>query len=135
MRNIDLWKEEKGKQENENKVILFLSGIFYKSFDRDARFLSAKFGFKIKQIGGYETVGFPKNVLEKYLTELKQNNYGYLVFENNNGKLEIVEDFIGGNILNFQEENLIFFENNNKLEKDNLKSFLKDLDFLIKKYI
>ena len=50
MRNIDLWKEEKGKQENENKVILFLSGIFYKSFDRDARFLSAKFGFKIKQI-------------------------------------------------------------------------------------
>jgi hypothetical protein len=33
------------------------------------------------------------------------------------------------------EENIAFLENDNNLEKNNLKNFLKDLDFLIKKYI
>jgi DNA mismatch repair ATPase MutS len=43
MRNYDNWLKEKEKVKNENKIILFLSGIFYKTFDEDARFLSDKY--------------------------------------------------------------------------------------------
>jgi len=51
---------------------LILSWIFYKTFDNDARFLSAKFWFKIKIEWWYESIWFPKSVLQKYSEKLKQ---------------------------------------------------------------
>jgi hypothetical protein len=47
----ETWKLEKQKPENKNMVLLFPSGVFYKSFDDDARFLSDKLGFKLKIAG------------------------------------------------------------------------------------
>jgi hypothetical protein len=112
MRNYDNWVIEKAKLKNKDKIVLFLSWIFYKTFDTDAKFLSDKFWFKIKQTWGYKTVWFPKNVLEKYLFQLKQKNYWYLVFDNIDWKLEVSKDFIWWNILNFSEENIVFLDNN-----------------------
>ncbi|MDR3169615.1 MAG: hypothetical protein LBU27_07955 [Candidatus Peribacteria bacterium] len=39
------------KQYSENKEVLlfFSSGVFFRTFDTDAEFLSAMFGFKIMQ--------------------------------------------------------------------------------------
>jgi DNA mismatch repair ATPase MutS len=38
MRNYDYWKKK--KQTYNNEIILVLSGIFYRTFDADARVLS-----------------------------------------------------------------------------------------------
>lgn len=133
MRNYDFWKLEKRKKEN--KVILILSGIFYKAFDNDARFLSDKFWFKIKITWWYETVWFPKSVLEKYLNILKQKNIWYIVFEKNNWILKKINEFDWWKQIKYLEENLVFFDENKNIDKNNLKSFLKDLTMLIQKYI
>ncbi|MDD3145610.1 MAG: hypothetical protein PHV23_05915 [Candidatus Gracilibacteria bacterium] len=132
MRNYDFWKQEKSKSVNKENLILILSGIFYKTFDTDARFLSDKFGFKIKQDGGYENIGFPKNVLEKYLDKLKFENYGYIVIEKQNGEYIEKLKYIGIEKLSFDNDKLTFLKQ--KQEKNEFKLFLRDLKNLIEKY-
>ncbi|MDR3150515.1 MAG: hypothetical protein LBU14_02625 [Candidatus Peribacteria bacterium] len=47
MNYVDVWKKTKERPENKDVIRLFLSGIFYKTFETDAEFLSSKFGLKI----------------------------------------------------------------------------------------
>jgi hypothetical protein len=114
---------------------LFLSGIFYKTFDEDARFLSDKYWFKIKEAWWYETIWFPKNVLEKYLLDLEQKNIWYIVFEKNWDKQELNKKFEWWKKLEYFVENIIYLDKNSNNQKKDFKSFLFDLSILIKKYI
>ena len=132
MRNYDFWKKEKSILKNNDNLILILSWIFYKTFDDDARFLSHKFWFKIKSEAWYESVWFPKIVLNQYLNKLEEDRFSYIVFEKedwnyiqklkNNWNQKLVFDLDN---LNFLKE---------KQEKDKFKLFLRDLKNLIEKY-
>lgn len=133
MKNYDFYKSVKIK--NQNKIILILSWIFYKTFQNDARFLSDKFWFKIKTEWWYESVWFPKNVLEKYLSELKNWDFWYIVFDKVQWDFIKIYDFVWNKKLEFQEENLKFVNTkSNHQEKNDFTSFLKDLSKLIEKY-
>ncbi len=132
MRNYDFWKQERVKSDNKEKIILILAWIFYKTFETDARFLSDKFWFKIKVEWGYESIWFPKSVLEKYLDELKQENFWYIVFEKENWEYLEMMKKNWNQKLTFDSNNLSFLKE--KQEKNEFKSFLKDLKILIEKY-
>ncbi len=132
MRNYDFWKQEKSKSVNKENIILMLSWIFYKTFDNDARFLSDKFWFKIKQEWWYESIWFPKNVLEKYLDKLKFENYWYIVIEKQNWEYIEKLKYIWIEKLSFDNDKLIFLKQ--KQEKNEFKLFLRDLKNLIERY-
>lgn len=132
MRNYDFWKQEKSKSVNKENLILILSWIFYKTFDTDARFLSDKFWFKIKQDWWYENIWFPKNVLEKYLDKLKFENYWYIVIEKQNWEYIEKLKYIWIEKLSFDNDKLTFLKQ--KQEKNEFKLFLRDLKNLIEKY-
>jgi len=133
MRNYDYWKEV--KKDQENKIILILSWIFYKTFNYDARFLSDNFWFKIKEVWWYESIWFPKSVLEKYLNKLKQKNIWYFVLEKSweKNNFSIEKEFEWWQKIEYKKEKLIYLKcklNNNKSFQD----FLEDLKNLIWKY-
>ena len=136
MRNYDYWKER--KELNKNKIILILSWIFYRTFGVDSRFLSDKFWFKIKETWWYEVVWFPKNSLEKYLNELKQENHWYIVYEKwDNEKFNVEKEYKWWNELKYNKNNLTYLEkkaNNNEESKQDFQFFLEDLEKLILKY-
>lgn len=136
MRNYDYWKER--KRDNKNKIILFLSWMFYRTFESDARVLSDRFWFKIKVSWWYEQVWFPKNSLDKYLSELSKNNIWYLIYEKwDNDELQIIKDINWASDLKFNNKNLIYLENKLKKinnNKDNFQYLLDDLEKLILKY-
>ena len=132
MRNYDFWKQEKFKLINKENIILILSWIFYKTFDNDARFLSDNFWFKIKEEWWYESIWFPKNVLEKYLDKLKNKNYWYIVIEKQNWEFIEKLKYTWIEKLSFDIDNLIFLKN--KQEKNEFKLFLRDLKNLIERY-
>ena len=136
MRNIDYWK--KRKENNEKKIILILSWIFYRTFNEDSRFLSDKFWFKIKRTWWYEVVWFPKNALKKYLNELKQDNFWYTIFEKDNkGILSITQEYKWWKKLIYNNTKLVYLEKKEVIDtenKNNFQEFLKDLEKLILKY-
>ena len=60
------------KENNEAKILLFKSGIFYVALDKDAIFLSNTFGFKLTNLNdNIKKCGFPCNSLDKYLKLFK----------------------------------------------------------------
>lgn len=134
MRNYDFYIQEKQKLENQNKVLFILSWIFYKSFESDSRFLSNKFWFKIKKEWWYESVWFPKHVLEKYIKNLENYNYWYIIFDKIDWKFIKNKIFQWNKNLDYLENKLNYIETK-KEEKIDFKSFLKDLSKLIEKYI
>ena len=133
MRNYDKWLEQ--KQNSKNKIILFLSWMFFRTFNNDARFLSDKFWFKIKQTWWYEVVWFPENSLEKYLEQLKQEDYWYLVFEKNWEELEKVKENNWRKKIIFDQDKLIYLDIKKEEQQKDFKSFLKELNILLKNYI
>ncbi len=136
MKNIDYWRKQ--KQNNEKNIILLLSWIFYRTFNEDSKFLSDKFWFKIKQTWWYEVVWFPKNVLKKYLDELKQENFWYKIYEkDDNGVFSVIQEYNWWKELIFNSNNLVYLEKKeitNTKTNNNFQDFLKDLEKLILKY-
>lgn len=109
MRNYDYWK--KLKEKNNNKIIFFLSWVFYRTFNDDSRFLSDKFWFKIKQTGWYEVVWFPKSALLKYTNKLKEEKVWYILYEKwENDDFKLKEEFKWWNNLNYSSDNLVYIE-------------------------
>ncbi len=138
MRNYDYWKLR--KEDNKNKIILFLSWFFYRTFNSDSKFLSDKFWFKIKQIWWYEVVWFPKNALSKYINELKKEKVWYILYEKwENNDFKLKEEFKWWNSLIYNSNNLVYLEKklenkNINIEIDKFKNFLNDLEKIILKY-
>lgn len=71
------------KRNDENKIYLFKSGIFYVALDEDAIILNKNFGLKLSQFNSeINKCGFPIKSLEKYKK----------LFDNNDFVYEIVKD-------------------------------------------
>lgn len=138
MRNYDYWKKQ--KEKNDNKIILFLSWIFYRTFNSDSRFLSDKFWFKIKKIWWYEVVWFPQSVLLKYTNKLKEEKVWYILYEKwENNDFKLKDEYEWQNNLNYNNDNLIYLDNklenkNINIENNDFETFLNDLEKLILKY-
>ena len=136
MRNYDYWKKK--KQTYNNEIILVLSGIFYRTFDADARVLSDCFWFKIKQTWGYEGVWFPKSVLGKYLSQLQEKDFWYKVYEKNTDNIfEVIRENKWWKILSYDKHNLTYLDSYNGKEPHKetyIQNFLNDLEKLIVKY-
>lgn len=87
-KQIDIYYRLKNK--DNNKKYLFKSGVFYYFLDEDAKYMSAKYNFKITSFGKNIKCGFPVKALEKYLYIFNNENIE-LVKENNNNKDKIIE--------------------------------------------
>ena len=70
------------KENNEAKILLFKSGIFYLALDKDATFLSDTFGFKLTNLNKtVQKCGFPCVSLDKYLKLFKACNLDIKMIE------------------------------------------------------
>ena len=79
----EILKAEQAKEQNT--VILFAEGLFYRAYEHSAHELATKFGFKpskkfVKIAGQYVvSVGFPKTALEKYASNAAEVDGNVLV--------------------------------------------------------
>jgi hypothetical protein len=132
MRNIEYWKQN--KKGNENRVILILSGMFYRTFNEDARFLSHTFWFKIKKTWWYEVVGFPRNSLEQYLNQLKKEKIWYIVYRKDQDHIFYMSaTYKWWNKIKYDTKKLHYIENN-KSQETKFEKLLSDIKKLLLKY-
>lgn len=97
-----LYKSYKNlKLNDENKIYLFKSGMFYISLQDDAKKLSDIFGFKITKLNEeVEKVGFPQNRLEYYTAKLKSmDNIDFEIVDSNYGQVQNFNDYLNNNKL------------------------------------
>lgn len=83
------------KSENESKVYLLKSGIFFIALNEDAKILSDKLGFKITNLN--ESVvkcGFPQTKLDFYSNLLRNNNVDFEIIDSNYGKIERIDEYL-----------------------------------------
>lgn len=83
------------KAEDDSKVYLLKSGIFFIALNEDAQILSHKLGFKITNLN--ESVikcGFPRTRLDFYSNLLKNNNVNFEIIDSDYGKIEEVDSYL-----------------------------------------
>ena len=86
------------QRKEEGYIVLINSGKFYVERGKDAILLNKELDLKLvcmeKQVC---KVGFPKELLEKYMKILKRKRYAYIVynFDRNLNKLEIIAKYEG----------------------------------------
>lgn len=69
-------------QKTEKRIILARCGVFMVAIGRDALFLNKTFGLKLSCLKpGICKIGIPLNYIFKYLDELEELGYGYLLYE------------------------------------------------------
>ena len=133
---VEYWKDFKQSPENKRTLLLFYSGNFVRTFERDASFLSARFGFNIRKFKEYRMVGFPKDAESKYLSQLRDSGYGYQLVEVREEGLHVVYSSQGDRPLAFDERDLRFVPVVEEKGKDtDFKNFLKDFQVLAGKYL
>lgn len=82
------------KENNEAKILLFKSGIFYVALDKDAIFLSNTFGFKLTNLNdNIKKCGFPCNSLDKYLKLFKTCNLSINIIDIEKNTKYSLKDF------------------------------------------
>ena len=69
-------KYEKLKSENVDSLILIKSGNFYVTFNDDAQIMNLLFKYKIVK----NRVGFPLNIIDKIIVDLKIGELNYIIF-------------------------------------------------------
>lgn len=66
------------KENDENKIYLFKSGIFYIALDKDAEILSSKIGFKLTPLNEeVKKCGFPVSRIDYYEKIFNMGNINY----------------------------------------------------------
>lgn len=97
---------KKLKNENEQTIYLFKSGIFYICLEEDAKFLSKKYDFKLTNLTpDILKCGFPCSSFDKY----------YMLFNNDHVDFKIVES------------NTVF-DGSDYLQNKNIKNLLDKID-------
>ena len=82
------------KENNEAKILLFKSGIFYLALDKDAVFLSNTFAFKLTNLNAnIKKCGFPCNSLDKYLKLFKVCNLSINIIDIEKNTKYSLKDF------------------------------------------
>jgi DNA mismatch repair ATPase MutS len=138
--NFERWLELKRLTENKEKILLFHSGVFYKTFESDAEFLSTFLGFQVLTRGGYETLGFPLDKASLHLQKLREAGYAYQIVKIIEGELHLVEEVMGTLPLTYDRGLVLFWqEKPKKVESDfsaasEFKVFLQELGGFIQTY-
>ena len=106
---------KKLKQNDNETLYLFKSGIFYIFLDNDAKIINKAFGLKLTNLND-KTVkcGFPSNSLQKYIRLLSSANYKIKIIDNSTNISFKLKDFVISNdifellktISNVNEDNL-----------------------------
>lgn len=86
-KQIDIYCKLKNK--DKSKRYLFKSGVFYYFLDEDAKYMSAKYNFKITSFGKNIKCGFPVKALEKYLYIF--NNESIELVKENSDKDKVIQ--------------------------------------------
>lgn len=111
-----LFEIYKNLKQNDNETLyLFKSGIFYIFLDNDAKIINKAFGLKLTNLND-KTVkcGFPSNSLQKYIRLLSSANYKIKIIDNSTNISFKLKDFVISNdifellktISNVNEDNL-----------------------------
>ena len=90
-----LFEIYKNLKQNDNETLyLFKSGIFYIFLDNDAKIINKTFGLKLTNLND-KTVkcGFPSNSLQKYIGLLSSTNYKIKIVDNSNTIAYTVSDY------------------------------------------
>jgi len=69
------------KKIHEKDVVLVKAGTFYNVYENDAVILGYLLGYKIKEVEGHKTTGFPANSLNKVITRLEEQHINYIVVD------------------------------------------------------
>lgn len=85
---------KKLKQNDNETLYLFKSGIFYIFLDNDAKIINKAFGLKLTNLND-KTVkcGFPSNSLQKYIRLLGSTKYNIKIIDNSNTLSYTVSDY------------------------------------------
>lgn len=85
---------KKLKQNDNETLYLFKSGIFYIFLDNDAKIINKAFGLKLTNLND-KTVkcGFPSNSLQKYIRLLSSANYKIKIIDNSNTISYTISDY------------------------------------------
>ena len=112
------------KEQNNKKIYLFKSGIFYISLQDDAQKLAEMFNFKIINLNDKITkCGFPLKRLDFYVNLLNQNHVDFEIVDNNYSKIENYSDYL-------KNENIKKIINSiQSLDMDNI-TFRESFEFL-----
>lgn len=111
-----LFEIYKNLKQNDNETLyLFKSGIFYIFLDNDAKIINKTFGLKLTNLNDkIVKCGFPSNSLQKYIGLLGSTNYKIKIIDNSSNTSFKLKDFTMNNnnidllktISNVNEENL-----------------------------
>ena len=128
---------KKLKQNDNETLYLFKSGIFYIFLDNDAKIINKAFGLKLTNLND-KTVkcGFPSNSLKKYLKLLSMTKYKIKIIDTTNTTSYTISDYDLNNgikelllkISNINTENISISEAYsllNSFKDDALKIILK----------
>lgn len=133
-----LFEIYKNLKQNDNETLyLFKSGIFYIFLDNDAKIINKAFGLKLTNLND-KTVkcGFPSNSLKKYLKLLSMTKYKIKIIDTTNTTSYTISDYDLNNgikelllkISNINTENISISEAYyllNSFKDDALKIILK----------
>lgn len=73
------------KNQNNDRIYLFKSGIFYIFLDEDAKEMSKIFNFKLTKLNDeFVKCGFPSNSFDKYMNLIKRLDYDIEIVNTNN---------------------------------------------------
>ena len=90
-----LFEIYKNLKQNDNETLyLFKSGIFYIFLDNDAKIINKAFGLKLTNLND-KTVkcGFPSNSLKKYLKLLSMTKYKIKIIDTTNTTSYTISDY------------------------------------------
>ena len=106
---------KKLKQNDNETLYLFKSGIFYIFLDNDAKIINKAFGLKLTNLND-KTVkcGFPSNSLQKYIRLLSSANYKIKIIDNSTNTSFKLKDFI------ISADNLELLKTISNVNEDNL---------------
>ena len=90
-----LFEIYKNLKQNDNETLyLFKSGIFYIFLDNDAKIINKAFGLKLTNLNDkIVKCGFPSNSLQKYIGILSSTNYKIKIIDNSNTISYTVSDY------------------------------------------
>ena len=90
------------KNENNEKLYLFKSGIFFIALNQDAKQLSDIFGFKITNLNDTVTkCGFPSKRIDYYSSLLDKMNIDFDIIDSSISTITSTKDYI--NSYNFDD--------------------------------
>ena len=77
MKLADIYRENKSKYDKY--IIMIKCGYFYEIYGEDAHIMNKIFGYKVKNVGGMDRVGFPVNSYNKVISRLNRMHVNYYI--------------------------------------------------------